>query len=89
MIKVKNLRSPRSNSPVANQFTITTPTGRIFQSYDTIIAKYEGNQLILDTNALNYSRTTSKYLYQFTNSNRSALLFDIKNGLVLVRDLNN
>lgn len=91
MIKVKNLTSPRSGLPAANQFVIysTIHKNRIFQSYETVIAKYNfGGKLILDRNCLNYSRTTSKYLYQFTGKNRTEIKFMIDNGLVEIRDLN-
>ena len=72
-IKVSNLKSLRSGLSVKNQFEIyestKTTTSYTFQSYNTIIAKViykNGHQiLILDKNALYYSRTTSKYLYQF------------------------
>lgn len=36
--KVKNMYSPRSGNPVANQFIIEAEEGTIFQSYDTVIA---------------------------------------------------
>lgn len=66
MIKVRNLTSPRTGTPVANQFVITMNGVETFQSYETTIAIRQANGVIvLDDNAWNYSRTTSKYLKQF------------------------
>ena len=68
-MKVNNIISSRTGRAVPNQFIIEDGIGEtwkaVFQSYDTIIAKIENGELILDINAENYSRTTSKYLYQF------------------------
>lgn len=91
--KITPLYSPRTNTPVKNQYRITmeSPRGEkieIFQSYKTIIARYDSGKLTLDTNAMNYSKTTSKYLYQFTNSSKAQLEERIKEGLVKVRNLN-
>lgn len=67
-LKVENLTSSRSGCAVANQFIIFDYTNGIitFQSYTSCIAKYNMNteKLILYPK-YNYSRTTSKYLYQF------------------------
>ncbi len=87
MIKVSNMVSSKGNT-VPNQFIIDTNTGSIFQSYSTIIAKYINGNLILDTNAMNYSVTTSRYLYQFTLQNRKQMENGIDNGIIKVRDLN-
>ncbi len=59
MIKVKNLNG------VKNQFVFDVDGKTYFQSYETIIACINNGKVVLDTNALNYSRTTSKYLYRF------------------------
>ena len=88
MVKVHNLESPRTGKPVANQFVITTDKGIYFQSYETLIAAKEKGVLTLDINALDYSRTTSKYLYQFTMMNRKELEAGIKEGIIKTRDLN-
>ena len=76
-IKVENMASSRGNT-VPNQFIIKTDKGDYFQSYNTIIALLESScddgltyKTILDTNALNYSKTTSKYLYEFLGMNNS------------------
>ena len=54
-----------SNFYVKNQFIISDKDAIIFQSYNTVIAKKTKTRTILDKKALDYSRTTSKYLYRF------------------------
>lgn len=67
-LEVKNLTSPRSGCAVANQFIIFDYANDIitFQSYTSCIADYNIHikKLVLYPK-YNYSRTTSKYLYQF------------------------
>ena len=89
MYKVSHIINSNGN-PATNQFQISTPDGcMVFQSYETAIAMYDkNNQLVLDNNALNYSRTTSKYLYIFTQMNRKQLENGIKEGRILTQDLN-
>ena len=75
-MKVENMVSSRGNY-VPNQFIITDDDGReIFKSYETIIAIKDKGKITLDNNALEYSRTTSKYLYLFLGMNRK----EIKNN---------
>lgn len=52
---------------VKNQFVIMDEDKIVFQSYETLIAVYhrKSRTVILDDNAENYSRTTSKYLKRF------------------------
>tara|TARA_R110001632_G_scaffold220232_1_gene350142 strand:- start:475 stop:768 length:294 start_codon:yes stop_codon:yes gene_type:complete len=93
--KTKNLRSSNGNF-VANQFeTIQTKKDyckHIFQSYETIIAtiEYKNNskKVLLDNDALNYSRTTSKYLYQFMLMNRQEIEKEIKENKIKLTNLN-
>ena len=93
MIKIKNLLSPRTGNPVANQFEIITNKYYIFQSYDTIIAKTQigfFGKTILDKNALYYSKTTLKYLKQFlrTDKSKKQLEKDIAQGIYKTANLN-
>lgn len=68
---VKNLPSPRSGAPVPNQYRIETADGVYFQSYGTTIAHIATDGTVtLDTQAWDYSRTTSKYLHQFLTDER-------------------
>lgn len=88
-MKVENLTSSKGNE-IPNQFLITTEKKQIFQSYKTIICEinFIERQIYLDTNALNYSKTTSKYLYSFLAMNRKEIEQDIKNGVILLKNLN-
>ena len=67
MYKVRQMTSPQSGNPVANQFVIMTKKGIYFQSYETIIAyKPDNGKIKLDSRYWNYSRTTTKYRNMFT-----------------------
>ena len=88
---VKNMLSPNGGK-VANQFIVTLPENvTIFQSYKTVIAQNRNGKIVLDSNALEYSNTTLKYLKQFlgTNESKKQLQDKIKNGFYQVEDLNN
>ena len=75
-MNVENMVSNRGNY-IPNQFIITDDEGRdIFQSYETIIAIKDKGKITLDNNALEYSRTTSKYLYLFLGMNRKEIIKD-------------
>lgn len=52
---------------VKNQFIIEDEDKIMFQSYETLIAVYyrKSKTVVLDNEAENYSRTTSKYLKRF------------------------
>ena len=73
---------------VPNQFIIKTDAGDYFQSYKTVIA-FVGDNIILDDNALNYSKTTSKYLYQFLDMKKDEILLKIEEGKIILKNLNN
>ena len=88
---VQNMFSSNGNQ-VPNQFVITLPENvTVFQSYNTIIAQNRNGKIILDSKALDYSSTTTKYLKQFlgTNESKKQLQDKIKNGFYQVEDLNN
>lgn len=92
---VANLVSPRTGREVANQFLITDGEREVFQSYRTVIAvrDYATGTTTLDTSALDYSVTTSKYLYQFLGGTRwpvtrKDVQRGIADGTYLVADLN-
>lgn len=65
-VKVQNFNSPRTNSPVANQYRIWTKDGVYFQSYDSVIAfaPYMGKKQ-LDEKYWDFSITTGKYRNEF------------------------
>lgn len=68
---VRNMVSPRSGRPVANQFVIHSNNAVIFQSYDSVIAivDYDAQGAAALTLGRDwcYSNTTAKYLYEFLN----------------------
>lgn len=83
-IKVKQLHS--RSGPVKNQFEIRTPEGRYFQSYDSIIAfRDTEGKIFLDEYYYDYSRTTSKYLYQWLGGSAKE---GIASGRYTLTDLN-
>ena len=80
-MKVSNMYS-NNGKQVPNQFIIDNGNKTIFQSYKTIVAVKENGKVTLDSNALEYSNTTLKYLKQFLNTNESkkSLYAKIENG---------
>ena len=89
-ISVENMKSSKGNL-VPNQFIITTKDSIYFQSYKTLIARInkKTNKIYLDTNYWDYSRTTSKYLYQFIQEFRGGFLGITKKKIIeLANDKN-
>lgn len=68
-MRVTNLNSPRSGSPVANQYEILSDDGSTstFQSYKTVIAKNVSGHFVISGD-WNYSVTTTKYFNQWLRS---------------------
>lgn len=89
-MKVYNLTSPRSNRPVANQFMLEAPTGKYFQSYNSVIAFVpdSGDSVQLDCKYWDYSRTTTKYLCQFLGETKNQIVVKIKSGEYVLTNLN-
>lgn len=80
---VTNMKSSRGNE-VPNQFIITTNKGYLFQSYKANIAFIDtDNNLYLDEYYWDYSRTTSKYLYQFIKEFKGVSCFGINKKKIL------
>lgn len=91
--KVSNMTSPRTGSPVANQFEIRTDGAVFFQSYDTIIAVIKHDdvgdtEIVLDKDSWDYSTTTGKYRNQFLNEGIAETRKKIANGTYKLEDLN-
>lgn len=88
-MKVSNMFSSNGKQ-VPNQFIIDNGNKTVFQSYKTIVAIKENGKVILDSNALEYSATTLKYLKQFLNTNESkkSLYAKIESGFYSTSDLN-
>lgn len=97
------MTSSRGN-PVPNQFIIedvvityhsrtgeilTPPSGDMFQSYNTCIAfKSWGGSVFLDSNAWDYSVTTSKYRNQFLGETKAETQKKIDSGEYILTNLN-
>lgn len=89
-VKVKPMTSKRTGNPVLNQFTIRTPEGTYFQSYDAIIAliSMDGNTY-LDHDNWDYSKTTIKYLNEFLRTyGKKDIQTRIDTGEYKLTDLN-
>ena len=66
-IKVTPMTSAGTNEPVKNQYIIAVTTCDrtfMFQSYDSLIASYNGTTLTIGAH-WDYSKTTVKYFRQF------------------------
>lgn len=88
-MKVQNLESNRGNT-IANQFEITAPEGRYFQSYRSVIAFIPaGNGKIqLDKRYWDYSKTTGKYRNIFLGEDKKETEKKIATGEYELCDLN-
>ncbi len=88
---IQNMTSQNGNK-VPNQIIVTLPENvTVFQSYNIVIAQNRNGVIVLDSKALDYSATTTKYLKQFlsTTESKKQLQDKIKNGFYQVEDLNN
>ena len=63
-MKVKNMTSPRTGREVPNQFVIYNDGKTYFQSYNSLIAEWDGERLTLGRD-YDYSVTTIKYLHMW------------------------
>jgi hypothetical protein len=87
--KVENMRSPRSNKEVANQYIITLQNGiKVFQSYNSIICIKADGETYLDYDKWNYSNTTSRYRKLFLNEDTKTTQDKINRGVYGVVHLN-
>ena len=85
--KVENFKNDNGKD-IANQFIITDGDKMVFQSYKTYVAIKNRHGVILDTKALNYSTTTSKYLFRFLDMKRKEIENGIADGTIEVQNLN-
>ena len=77
------------NGSVNNQFTLRTPDGIYFQSYDSIIVFIPNTgKTQLDKKFWDYSKTTGKYRNQFLMEDKKETQRKIDNGTYLLTDLN-
>ena len=57
-----------NGNPAANQFIIKTKKATYFQSYNSVVCKLDGINIVLSMN-WDYSNTTRKHLYIFLREN--------------------
>lgn len=86
-MKVRNMTG-RSGQPVKNQFILEDGQAEIFQSYSSVIAMKSGGRVYLDKNKWDYSTTTGKYRNQFLGMNKAQTEQAIKNGDIILTNLN-
>lgn len=87
--KVQNMVSQNSGREIPNQFEIFTPEGKYFQSYSTVIAfKGKDGKIVLDREKYDYGRTTAKYRNQFLHMTTKEIEKAIKEGRIILDDLN-
>ena len=82
----------QNGNKIPNQFIVKLPENvTMFQSYNTVIAQNRNGEIVLDSKALEYSATTTKYLKQFlgTTESKKQLQDKIQSGFYQVEDLNN
>ena len=88
---VRNMTSSKGN-PVPNQFIISTPEYRAFQSYSSVIVKttfVDGERVVyLDNDTWDYSNTTRKYRNMFLGETSKEIKKKIKDGVYKLEDLN-
>lgn len=91
-MKVRNMTSPRTGKPVANQYIIEDGYKETFQSYDSVIAVKEftagGWKITLDKNTWDYSVTTGKYRNEFLGEGIAETRKKIESGEYTLEDLN-
>jgi len=75
---VKNLETPQGNT-AKNQFRISTDTGSMFQSYNTICAVLHNGKIYTEEGLYNYSPTTKKFFNQFIYADNKTDIKKYKN----------
>jgi hypothetical protein len=90
---VSQLINDRGNA-AANQFVIRTPKATYFQSYNSVVCKLDGINVVLSLN-WDYSNTTRKHLYIFLRQNgyysynsASAVRKAIEQGEITLENIN-
>ena len=77
---------PIVDSPANNQYYISVDGFDVFQSYHTIVATRVDGKVTL-SDGYPYSRTTSKYLYDWLGMTRAEVHSAIKSGKIEVKEL--
>jgi len=97
-MKVWNMVSEKTDRAIPNQFIIKHGRSLYFQSYETVVARIDnvdnfdtGEEVFLVDGATDFSKTTSKFLYQFlrehslidgASCNKKGIEALIKNGKI-------
>lgn len=85
---VENMLSYNGNK-VPNQFIIKTEQGRVFKSYDSIIAFVDkSGRVFLDSKYWDYSNTTRKYRNEFLGEKSKETAQKVASGVYVLTDLN-
>ena len=89
MINAKVSQFEGRNGAVKNQFILSTPEGRYFQSYKTVIAFISNDGKVkLDAGSWDYSVTTGRYRNQFLGENKAETQKQIDSGKYELTNLN-
>ena len=80
---VKNMISNNGND-IANQFIIYFENGRVFQSYQSIIAVEFNNGNVYIGKDWDYSITTGKYRNMFLGEDKKETQEELDNGVYLM-----
>ena len=86
-MRVENLTNSNGNY-VPNQFNIEDKVKSYFQSYETIIAMRDSKGIVIDSNAWNYSVTTSKYLRKWLGMDKKECMRLVAEKRIRVANLN-
>ena len=81
---VKNIINERGNS-AANQFIIKTDKAVYFQSYNSVVCKLDGVNIVLSS-YWDYSKTTLKHLYIFLRQHGYYTLCSTKEMRKAIKD---
>ena len=87
-MKVSNLTSPKTGREVPNQFVIRDNGTEWFQSYQSIIGKWEDGTIYLDEYYWDYSTTTSKYRNRWLGLTSQEVKRAINKGEIKLANLN-
>ena len=78
-----------SGNPAANQFELSGPNFRAFQSYQSIIVlHWKDGKTYLDNGTWDYSTTTGKYRNQYLGEDKRETEQKIKSGDYILANLN-
>ena len=79
---VRNMDSIGRYSQVENQFILDFKNGRIYQSYNAIVAAFVKGKLYVNEFYHDYSNVTMKYCKAFTGMTAQQRRDGIKNGTI-------